>query len=275
MSGDVLSNLTFMVNISTPNTCLLDLSNSVTTGGYAKLTEADGEFTLNLSEAILYVDPITARTGETVSIPVKISNPKFLSSVHKNIITTLSYNYSLLEPIGSTPTGTLQSDKRVIELTLPVTADPNGVLQTLQFKAMLGTAQNTALDLSNSKVAAGLASFTENDGSFALTNVCISQDQGNPNPRLFDPKGQAQIISISPNPVNGDAVLTIESVEEGIHTVEIYSQLGELVAKLIDKNIDSGVLNLNFSTISLANGSYYIVYKTPTQIFTRAIGIMK
>lgn len=271
MSGDVLAVLTFSVTNSTPNTTPLEISNTISIGGGVSFTEIDGEFTVLPSSATIEIGTAEAKTGETIQIPVKLSGYKNLDPAHKHILTTLTYNYSVLEPIGDTPTGTINNDLREIQLTLPVMPDANGVLTNLQFKVMLGTSERIPLLLTNTKTEAGDVTFTEKNGEFVVTNVCINGDEK----RLFDPKGQAQILSISPNPGNGQTKITFETQEEGMHLITVYSNVGVKIAELVHKVLQPGIYEVVFDTGIISSGSYYIIYTTPTKVITQPLGVLK
>jgi hypothetical protein len=253
LSGDILATLTFRVNLSTPVTTVLDISNAVSVGGSVFLSEVDGEFTLLPSSATLSIGTADGKTGDIVQIPVKLTDYNNLDPVHKNILATLSYNYSVLEPAGDTPKGTVSGDLREIQLKLPVTPGADGVLQTLQFKVMLGTADNIPLVLTDARTAAGEVDFTVENGEFTVTNICESGDVK----RLFDPRGIAQIINISPNPGgNGQTSITFEAQEEGTHSIEIYSYQGVRIAEVFNKQLKPGVYKVSFDTYNVSDGIY-------------------
>ena len=271
MNGDVLAVLTFLVNLSTPETTVLDISNTVSIGGGVNFSEIDGEFKVLPTRGTIEIGKAKGKTGEIVTIPIKLSNYQNFVAAHENILTTLTYNYSVLEPIGNFSKGTIDKDLRVIDLTLPVTPDSEGILANLKFKVMLGTADNIPLILTNTKTALGYAEFTEINGNFEVTNVCSSGEQA----RLFDPKGVAQIVKINPNPSNGASEIIFEAQEEGLHSIDIYSYTGEKILSLMNKELQPGVFEITFNTDKIADGSYFIIYKTPTKVITQTFGIIK
>ncbi len=272
LSGDLLATLTFRVNLSVPETTPLDLSNAVSVGGSIYLTEIDGQFTLLPSSATLSIDKAEGKTGDIVDIPVRLTDYNNLDPVHKSILTTLTYNYSVLEPTGNTPKGTVNGDMREIELKLPVMPGAGGILETLRFKVMLGTADKIPLYLKNTRTEAGNVDFNVVDGEFTVTNVCESGDVK----RLFDPRGIAQIISISPNPGgSGQTGIRFESQEEGMHSMEIYSYQGVRIAEVFNKQLKPGVYEVFVNTNDISDGVYYIIYRTPTKLLTKTMSILK
>gem|GEM_PF-1212596 len=274
MKGDVLAVLTFRTNNGTPTTTPLAISNTVSVGGGVSFTEINGEFTILPSSATIEIGTAEGKTGDIVQIPIKMSDNINLASVHKHILASLIYNYSVLEPIGKTPKGTISKDMRIIELTLPYAPDKNGVLANLQFKVMLGTADRITLILANTKTEEGDVAFKEVNGQFTVTNVCMDKDR---NRRLFDPKGkaQAQFISISPNPGNAQTRIRFEAQEEGMHSIELYSNVGVKIAELLSKNLKPGIFEIILDTDKISSGSYYLIYKTPTKLISQPFGILK
>jgi len=275
LSGDVLAILTFTVSSSIPETTVLEIVNTVSIGGGVNFTEIDGEFTLLVSSAELVMGTSSGNTGETVNIDVKLLNPQNITDIHENILTTLTYNYSVLQPVGNTPIGIVNNDLREIQLTLPTSAGTDDVLSTLQFRVMLGTEAVIPLIITNTQTAKGYVDFIETSGKFTVNNICLTGDPGNPDFRLFDPKGEAQIVNVFPNPANGETVLTFEAQEEGIHNISIYSSIGEKLVDLLNMNIKPGVYELMFNTGEVSTGTYYIIYETPTKLITAPLNIFK
>lgn len=270
LNGDILAQLTFRASYSTPTSTPLEILNTRATGGSVVFDELDGEFTLNITSALIEVGIVEGRTGENIQLPIYVKNAANLRAVHRNIIATIEYNYSLLEPIGTTPKGSIINDFRQIEVIIPIIENSNNFTHNLEFKAMLGTAEATQIHLLDVRVAEGQANFNKDDGEFRLTNVCLSGE-----PRLFNPKGIAQVISITPNPAYDRISLTFESQEQGNHTITIYSTIGEKVLEVINQNIQPGVYQLDINIEQLASGSYLLLYKTPTKLLTESVGIFK
>lgn len=270
LNGDILAQLTFRVAYSIPTSTNLEILNTRATGGSVVFDELDGEFTLNISSATIEVGKVEGRTGQNIQLPIYVKNATNLKSVHKNIIATIEYNYSLLEPIGTTPKGSIINDFRQIEVSIPVVENSNNFTHNLEFKAMLGTAESTQINLVDVRVAEGQANFTEEDGEFRLTDVCMSGE-----PRLFDPKGIAQVISITPNPAYDRITLTFESQEQGNHAISLYSSVGKKVLQVFNQNIQPGVYQLDIDIEQLATGSYLLIYETPTKLLTESVGIFK
>jgi hypothetical protein len=135
---------------------------------------------------------------------------------------------------------------------------------------MLGNAVMTDLLLSDTKLQNGDATINTTNGKFTLDGICVSNG-----PRLFDPQGKAQITSINPNPADGNTSVMIETQEEGLHTVSIYSSIGILVKRVFSGDLKIGVHELTFDASATSNGSYFIIYETPTKTLTQMLGVMK
>ncbi len=268
MSGNVLATLTFDINNSANITTALAFSNNTAIGGQVNISNQNGEFILNPVTVDLEVVSMTAKAGESVNLVIKIKNSQNLNkAVHQSISTKLIYNYSLLEPIGTTPQGTFTGVSREIVLTLP--ADATGTT-SFPFRAMLGNAVKTDLLLSETKLQYGSGTFNTTNGQFSLDGICVSNG-----PRLFDPKGVAQITSINPNPADGKTSVMIETQEEGLHSVSIYSSIGLLVNRVFHGDLKIGVHELTFDASEISNGSYFIIFETPTKTLTQMLGVMK
>jgi hypothetical protein len=268
ISGDVIATLTFDINNSANVFTALALSNSTAIGGALNISNLPGDFTLNPVTIDLEVNTTSAKPGENVYITLSVKNSKNLTqAIHQSINTKLTYNYSLLEPIGTTPQGVVSGANREIALSIP--AITTGVA-SFTFKAMLGNAVMTDLLLSDTKLQNGDATINTTNGKFTLDGICVSNG-----PRLFDPQGKAQITSINPNPADGNTSVMIETQEEGLHTVSIYSSIGILVKRVFSGDLKIGVHELTFDASATSNGSYFIIYETPTKTLTQMLGVMK
>jgi len=110
----------------------------------------------------------------------------------------------------------------------------------------------------------------ESSGSLKLTNLC---NQGGV--RLFEPDGKISINSIQPNPSNGLITIDLDIVENGKTKLELYDYSGSLRKTLLNQSIQSGKYLLNFDLSELPNGLYLLTLRTPSQILTKTLQIVK
>lgn len=272
ISGDVLVTLTFDVIPSSKIATDIVVSDGKSVGGDIKFTYKNGIFSVIPVSATIEIGTVTAKPGETFELPIYLKDLKNISDINQNILTTISYNGYLFEPIGSTPKGTIDANGiRTIDLTLPLKPDGSGVLQKLQFRAMLGNAAQTDINLSGTtKVAKGSATITEKKGYFTTDGICKSGGD-----RLYDPKGLAQIVSINPNPVGNKVSITIEAQEQGIHRLELVSYSGNKVKDIFSGELKPGIYTFESDLSVIASGIYYLSYTTPTKSLTNPVNILK
>ncbi|MCX7736123.1 MAG: choice-of-anchor D domain-containing protein [Candidatus Kapabacteria bacterium] len=272
MVGDKLFSIRFEALNSTNDQTPLQISNSRSVESRVIFNERSGNFKLKAASATIKIPIISAEAGEEFVMPIYLENIKNITQFNESINTTLEFNATLIEPIGNTPKGTVNSDKRIINLTnLPITPDNNSRIANLQFRAMLGNQETSDIIIRNTEVKTGKVIFEEIAGKFILSKVCKSGSV-----RLFDPFGSAVgIISFNPNPTNGITEIEFATTEEGMTEIQVVSYTGSVIMKLVNENLKIGTYKSIFNAYDLPNGLYFVVMKTPTDYFVKKLSVIK
>lgn len=218
----------------------------------------------------LIVDTASAEPGEEVEIAIRLvssTNPTLFGAT--GISTTLRYNRSLIEPLTN-PAGNVIGRDRVIPLTLPLSADPQGRLAILRFRAMLGDSEFTPLTLEGSTGIGGTLDITEVPGQFTLLGIC--RDGGT---RLFSDSGFVLRLTNTPNPFNPTTRIEYELIEAGVMSLEIVDALGRRVALLEERWREPGQYAKDFDASGLPSGVYYSILRTPTSVRSHVMHLMK
>jgi len=276
ITGDILTNIDFNVLPGSPNTSTdMTPTNSVSNGGTVKFTETKGIFSIIPASATLEFGSVTANPGDVFDLPVKLLNINNITATNQNILATITYNGFLAEPMGATPKGNLPDPKtgiKTIDLTLPVIPDGTGLLQKLQFRAMLGTATETDFKVSGVKLAKGSGNITVTDGKLTLKGICNSGGVD----RLFDPTVQgAAIVNVTPNPADDKVTITLQVQEPGQHSLVLFSTIGTKVLEILNSNLENGEIKVDADLKLISSGVYYLSYLTPSIMITKLISIMK
>ena len=276
ITGDILTNIDFNVLPGSPNTSTdMTPTNSVSNGGTVKFTETKGIFSIIPASATLEFGSVTANPGDVFDLPVKLLNINNITATNQNILATITYNGFLAEPMGATPKGNLPDPKtgiKTIDLTLPVIPDGTGLLQKLQFRAMLGTATETDFKVSGVKLAKGSGNITVTDGKLTLKGICNSGGVD----RLFDPTVQgAAIVNVTPNPADDKVTITLQVQEPGQHSLVLFSTIGTKVLEILNSNLENGEIKVDADLKLISSGVYYLSYLTPSIRITKLISIMK
>lgn len=113
--------------------------------------------------------------GTVVSIPILFrSDSKPDSMTGFSISGHLRFNRTLLLPLGSTPSGDLVGNERVIPFLLPVADKRGDTLGTFAVLALLGNQASTPLTLDSIDVGGVPQSITPEAGTFTLDGFCAT-----------------------------------------------------------------------------------------------------
>ncbi len=272
MVGDRLFSIRFEALLSTNDETPLQISNTRSVESRVIFNERSGYFKLKTASGTIRIPEISAEAGEDFVLPIYLDKIKNITQFNESINTTLEFNATLIEPIGNTPKGIVNSDRRIINLTnLPLIPDNKSTIASLQFRAMLGNQESSDIIIRNTEVKMGKVIFEEIAGKFTLSKVCKSGSV-----RLFDPFGSAVgIINFNPNPTNGQTEIEFATAEEGITEILILNYTGAIIKQLVNENLDTGKYKILFNAYELPNGLYFVVMKTPTDYFVKKLSVIK
>lgn len=264
---NVLLRITFEVLNSAVSSTALDINSTATIDGFISFTEVDGLFEVLPSTAEISVGIVEANTGEEFVLPIYLKNAKNLTDFHQSISTELVFNYTLMEPIGSTPRGTIETgNNRVVINDLPIKPiNSEQAIALLKFKAKLGNDTSTAIYIQNTKTAKGFVSFTEKLGKFTLLDVCKSGGL-----RLYEPN-PSPIFLVSVNSGSNTIEIVFDPLEIGLHKIVISDIFGNSVYSYfveVDQPIQQKV---HFYENLLSNCIYFVRIEGPTTIRTQKI----
>jgi len=221
--------------------------------------------------AVLSVGSGAAQQGQTVSLPVTLVDPAIAKAQGADSVTTsLSFNSTLLVPIGATPLGSISGTIRTIPLSFPITSATDTLLGTLTFTATLGDDTVTTLHLANSASNAAALVLSSSDSTFTLTGICRSGG-----PRLLNPDGIATVTSIQPNPAQESILVNLSLTEQERTVIDLLDEHGAVAKVLFDAVPALGPQTLSFDLHGLASGVYALRLTTPTIHETHPFEIVK
>jgi hypothetical protein len=223
---------------------------------------------VNSSGAVLNLPEISAYSGETVELPLILTNMENLrESGVSGFDIILSYNRTLLAPLDY-PENKINDNTSELILR-NVKLNEGGNLGSVRFIAGLGDAESSELKIVDVQPIGGNSVINTHDGIFHLLGICYEGGT-----RLLNPEGQAGITSISPNPGDKDIKITLNLIEKSYTKVTICNSLGESCDEYIfegtvgEKEIDIAIHNYS-------NGIYYINLQTPTINEVKKIIVIK
>jgi hypothetical protein len=262
-----LVSINFEVLNNSATQTILDINSTETLDGFISFTEEDGLFEVLPSSAEISLGDVEVNTGEEFLLPVYLKNAKNITNFHSGISTEISFNYSLMEPIGNTPKGTVDFglQKATIKLeNLPLQPINNdSAIALLQFRAKLGNEVSTNINIENTRTNKGLATFTERPGKLTLKNICTSGGL-----RLFQPMPKV-VFEVNPLPSNGTLELTFTPYETGKHKISISDLLGNIILDVFFNVSNIETTFVPIYLFEIGNGVYILTIEGPTTLRTQ------
>ncbi len=262
-----LLNIQFEVLNSATTQTVLDINSTETIDGWITFTEQDGLFEVLPSSAEISAGEVEVNTGEDFFLPIYLKNVKNLTNFHGAISTEISFNYSLMEPIGATPRGTIniQSNTNTIKIDnlplYPINSD--SAIALLQFRAKLGNSPQTNIDLSNTKTTKGLVIFAEKPGKLTIKNIC-----NNGGLRLFEPNPNT-VFFLYAEPGTNQLFVKFTPREISRHRLTITDLLGNVVEKLEFEETDYSEKQLVINFSNSVTGIYIVRLESLSSVLTQ------
>lgn len=210
--------------------------------------------------------------GDRILFPLVLAAPEILSELGSNTFTaTIRFDKTLLRPVGSTPMGVIDGPDRVITITgTRPESLTDGPLVQLEFVAMLGDTDETALTLDDFTWDEVNVHARTVNGTFRLTGLCLAGGT-----RLLRADGEMGLKPSRPNPATGITEIEYETVEHGWTRLSICDPTGRRVATLVDASLDPGRYLVTFDAGGLASGLYVYTLETPTQRLSRTMVVAR
>jgi hypothetical protein len=288
-NDEVLSNLNFNV-LSTATVTSTDLTitpTPKTDNNAVNIIIENGKFNLSTSVATLSLIKAAdfhQEPGATIAFPINLIDPNgSLKAFNQGIKTQVRFNGTVLESVGI-PSKQGVGNERIIDIVknivFPVASNVKDnspqapityPIQTITFRAMLGTEVNTRVIVENADVITGKVLVNPDSVMFTLDGVCISGGI-----RLFDPtKTEFQLNQINPNPINGITSIEYHILELGNHKMFVIDMLGNQVLEIFNDNFKEGNYSTKFDASTLPSGAYRIILQSPTEIKSQIVQVMK
>lgn len=226
-----------------------------------------------LDSISIVIPDVSGNLGETVSVPIylkDLSNHSIPKTI-EGFYTYLTFNSSILEPIGIFEEDMINGYERKLKLALPYNGNGDSLLTKIDFKVAFGNDSITSLRLENTyPIGIGMLKINEESGSLKVNDLCF--DNG---VRLFDPNGKITLEQNTPNPASSKTLIRFEVIERGTTKLYIIDLLGNKVLDLIDRELQKGTYEVEVNTINLPNGIYSYILQTPTKYLIKSMQIIK
>jgi hypothetical protein len=183
----------------------------------------------------------------------------------------LNFNPSMLYPLDYKMNYIDERNAKIKIENLPVDVETGDTLATIWFRAGLGNAEISKLELTNVEAIGGNTTITHEDGTFKLLGICY--DGGT---RLFNANSKAGIESVNPNPADNSIQINVAFLEAGQTEILLYNIKGEIVRTIFSSDIrNEKSISLDTDITDLATGSYTLIFKSPTILQKTQLLIVK
>ena len=220
---------------------------------------------------VVAVPPMTrANPGDRITLPLALTaSANFALSGATHFEATIRFNNSLLASTGTTPLGTVQGADRLVSISglseVPLTAS-TGTIATVD---LIDTCTPVTID--NFRWTDGRARVTTENGEFCLDGVCLAGGR----PRLIDPNAHVSLSEIRPNPSSESVEIEYQIAEEGPTRIVLQDFLGRTALVVRDQWMTPGAYRESVSVSAIATGAYRVVLRTPSDILTRRMEVVK
>lgn len=221
-------------------------------------------------EVSIYIPHLTVGLNENFSIPVISDYNKSGLVFAKNIY---KLDLEIEFPILLVDVDLLSNLRTYVSLdTLNISVDfdiSSDTVLNMQAFSLLGPTNYGEIKLLSVKNDGGLELLTK-DGSVTILKECPGEyDRG----VLID--GSIPSISSIPNPAQNHLTINADIIETGDYRIEMLDNAGRNVLEAKNVHLHSGINTIDFNTISVANGSYFIRLVGSNTILTDHIIINK
>lgn len=220
---------------------------------------------------LLGLPELEAESGDTVTVDLSLLESRGLAGVQgSTFITRIRFNGSLLEPIDPGVVCVRENGGCIVEFEGPLPSS-NGTIATLRFRAKLGNAPRTPLEIEEFRLTSGSPiDLMRRDGEFRLLDLCRVDGV-----RLVLDGYATRISGVVPNPVATLSTISFELAENGPAELLLVDGLGRPVALYLRETFDHGAYQLEIDLSAHPVGSYFLVLRTATEQALHPIEVMR
>lgn len=220
------------------------------------------QFTLTDFPSVTISADLSARPGETVTIPVTARNRQNILP-GRVFTTAVNFNASLLQPLNQQNAGTVANGRRVITLQIPPGAAADTTWQW-QFRATVGNDSTTTLQAVTTSPSGSVAI---SQGRFRLTGL---NQAGGPW-RFFSDRSGLAIVSTSPNPTKDVASVVYQLTQDDEVSLLVNDIFGRTLEEVIFGEQKAGTYTVEAALQALPSGTYFVVLRGKTGTATTMV----
>ena len=202
--------------------------------------------------------------GDEVAIPIQlIRNDNFVLSGITSLNTEILFNPTILMP-KEHPLERIDDTLAKISINnILLNENQNPTIYEMLFHVGLGNKSHSNVSFGKVELVGGTTTqISKINGIFALLGLCLEGGT-----RLIHSSTPLSLLSVSPNPSDGNVTIDINLIEDGVSALKIFNSNGFLMEKM--NFTTSGSRTIELETKNFSNGLYFITIETPT-LFDKA-----
>lgn len=213
---------------------------------------------------LVFIPSDSGYAGDKLHISLILDKvkPEGIQALASKFSVILKFQGTILAPQDYSKISGYSNDTISVYLEGPISN--SNTLITLPVTAGLGNIEQTDIQISDFKLYDHAGKQIEYDvdyryGSFTLLGIC--EEGGN---RLVNPSKITKLMTIAPNPSDGNVNIELNLVEKGATFFKIFDSNGQLIEQKEFSSV--GNFKIEFDAKQYANGLYFIHLQTPTVI---------
>jgi uncharacterized protein YegL len=242
--------------------------------GSPAVVQLFGEGTVDSDSSAITLEVLDAEgyASDAVKVYIIVTDSYLMQfSRTESFSLELNFNPSMLYPLDFTMDYIDERHAKIKIEDLPVDVETGDTLATIWFRAGLGNAEISELELTNIEAIGGNTTITHEDGTFQLLGICYEGGT-----RLFNANSKAGIESVNPNPAENLIQINVSFSEGGQTEILLYNLKGEIVRTIFNADIRAEKsISLDTDITDLTTGSYTLIFKSPTFLQKTQLLIVK
>jgi Mg-chelatase subunit ChlD len=223
------------------------------------------------AEVRIVIPQLEARTNSTLTVPVFVEYPpNTIFTANGEVQFNLVVNGTVLSPTIANQNSRYIDGKFVIPITLPLQPNAQGMIGTILLNVALGNSATSVLEIDSIQTRNSRIRAYKRDGLVTIIDICEEGGE-----RLLETSSKIALSLLSQQPATDVVEVEMNVIENGNTKLTLVDLSGNSVRTIYKGSPDFTVSQIRFSTNNIANGTYFLVLKTPTEEIAIPIVVQK
>lgn len=224
------------------------------------------------SRFTIKLDTLEAYAGDLVYYPVRVvSSENQLLECVGDYRVVVHFNRSLLVPQQPFLWDELQTRLRYVAFGTDFGPNISATeLPGISFIATLGDTSETPIVIDSFYWDNKVVDYVSYDGLFRLLGICEEGDT-----RYVYTQGIQYLTTPTPNPASTSMKFGYSTIEPGLHEVILVDVMGRVMREIYRGSTEPTKRDVTLDVSDLPAGQYFLVMRTPSTVFKRAVHISR